>query len=43
MCRAGDIAKVDARIVWDAQNLKITNLPEADQYVRYEYREGWEL
>jgi hypothetical protein len=39
----GNIAKrVDARILWDAQNLKITNLPEANRYVRTEYRKGWE-
>ena len=43
-CLLGNIAKrVDARIVWDAENLKITNLPEANRYVRTEYRKGWEL
>ena len=44
VCALGNVAKrVDARIVWDAQNLKVTNLPEANQYVRYDYREGWAL
>jgi predicted dehydrogenase len=43
-CLLGNIAKrIDARIVWDAQNLRITNLPEANRYVRTEYRKGWEL
>ena len=31
------------RIVYDAENMKITNLPEANQYLTREYREGWEL
>jgi predicted dehydrogenase len=43
-CLLGNVAKrVDARIVWDAENLKVTNLPEANRYVRTEYRQGWEL
>ncbi len=43
-CLLGNIAKrVDARIQWDSANLKITNLPDANQYVRTEYRKGWEL
>jgi len=43
-CLLGNIAKrVDARIQWDAANLKITNLPEANRYVRTKYRKGWEL
>jgi len=28
---------------WDAQNMKITNIPEANEYLTREYREGWEL
>jgi predicted dehydrogenase len=28
---------------WDAKNLKATNCPEADQYIRKEYRPGWEV
>ena len=35
--------RVDTRIHWDAENLKITNLPDANQYVRTEYRKGWKL
>ncbi len=43
-CLLGNIAKrVDTRIEWDAANMKVTNLPEANQYVRTEYRRGWSL
>ena len=28
---------------YDAANMKITNLPEANQYFHYEYRNGWTL
>ncbi|CAA9420985.1 MAG: GH109 [uncultured Phycisphaerae bacterium] len=28
---------------WDAANLKVTNAPEADRYVRRAYRKGWEV
>jgi predicted dehydrogenase len=31
------------RLMWDAKNLKVTNLPEADQYVNHQYRDGWSL
>jgi predicted dehydrogenase len=43
-CLLGNVAKrMDARIEWDAANLKVTNLPEANRYVRTEYRKGWSL
>jgi hypothetical protein len=28
---------------YDAENMKITNLPEANNYLHYEYRQGWTL
>lgn len=31
------------RLMWDAQDMKITNLPDANKYLRREYRKGWEL
>ena len=31
------------RLHWDEKNLKVTNVAEANQYVRRQYREGWEL
>ena len=35
--------RVGKRIEWDAQNMKITNVPEANKYLYREYRKGWEL
>ena len=44
ICQLGNVAKrVDARILWDAENLKVTNVPKANKYVRTEYRKGWSL
>ena len=44
ICLLGNVAKrVDARIEWDAPNMKVTNLPEANQYIRTTYRQGWTL
>ena len=44
ICLLGNIAKrVDTRIEWDAANMKLTNLPDANKYVRTEYRKGWAL
>ena len=31
------------RIVWDAENLKAIGCPEADAFIRREYRNGWTL
>ena len=31
------------RLVYDSKNMKITNVPEANQYLTREYRAGWEL
>ncbi|MBN2029266.1 Gfo/Idh/MocA family oxidoreductase [bacterium] len=28
---------------WDTQNMQFTNLPEANEFLHREYREGWEL
>ena len=44
ICALGNVAKrADTRIQWDAAGLRVTNVPEAQQYVRYASREGWEL
>jgi predicted dehydrogenase len=32
-----------ARLSWDGPNMKITNLPEANQFLQREYRKGWTL
>ncbi len=40
----GNVAiRVGKRIEWDAKNLKCPIAPEADQYIRREYRKGWGL
>jgi len=31
------------KLNWDSQNLKVTNVAEANRYLHYEYRKGWEL
>jgi len=31
------------KIEWDAKNMTCTNVPEANKYVKREYRKGWEL
>lgn len=40
----GNIAlRVGRKIEWDAAKLQITNCPEANQYLKREYRPGWTL
>ncbi|MHC4169471.1 MAG: Gfo/Idh/MocA family protein [Planctomycetota bacterium] len=36
-------ARAGKKLFWDAENLKITNAPEAEKYLRREYREPWTL
>jgi predicted dehydrogenase len=31
------------KLLWDSANLKITNVPEANKLLHYEYRQGWKL
>jgi predicted dehydrogenase len=31
------------RLLWDSENLKVTNVAEANPYLHYEYRRGWTL
>jgi predicted dehydrogenase len=37
--RAGEGKKVE----WDGPNMKVTNLPELNQWVKRPYRKGWEI
>ena len=38
----GNIALLTRKkLEWDAENLRITNVPEANDYLRPKYREGW--
>jgi len=44
MVLLGNVAlRAREKIYWDADNMKVTNVPEADKYVRREYRAGWTL
>jgi predicted dehydrogenase len=31
------------KLLWDGPNMAITNIPEANKYLRTDYREGWSL
>jgi len=35
--------RIGKKLEWDAANLKASNCPEADQYIRKQYRQGWTL
>jgi predicted dehydrogenase len=40
----GNVAlRVGQKIEWDARKFEVTNCPEANQYIRREYRKSWEL
>ena len=40
----GNIAiRLGGKIEWDAENMKAIGRPEADEWIRRPYREGWEL
>jgi hypothetical protein len=40
----GDVAYRSGRkIEWDSKNLRATGVPDADQFIRREYRRGWTL
>lgn len=31
------------RLLWDGKNLKVTNVPEANELIQHHYREGWTI
>ena len=33
----------NTRLKWDGPNMKITNVPEANNYIQRQYRDGWNL
>jgi predicted dehydrogenase len=40
----GNVAmRVDKKMQWDGASLKSPNCPEAEQYIKLEYRKGWSL
>ncbi len=34
---------LNTKLLWDAKEFKFTNMPEANQYLTKEYREGWAI
>ena len=44
MTALANVAKrANTRILWDGPNMKVTNLPQANKFVRKTYRDGWTL
>jgi len=40
----GNIAlRTGEKLYWDGPNLKVTNVPEANEYIHRQYRQGWSL
>ncbi|GAG03763.1 unnamed protein product, partial [marine sediment metagenome] len=40
----GNLAvRTGRKLLWDGPNMKVTNYPEANQYVHRQYRQGWTL
>jgi predicted dehydrogenase len=40
----GNVAyRAGKKLTWDAAKMRAANAPEADQFIRREYRKGWEL
>ncbi len=40
----GNVAyRTSEKLLWDTKNLKATNCPEADRFIRRKYREDWTL
>ena len=36
-------AGVGKKVAWDGPNMKVTNLPELNRFLKREYRQGWEV
>jgi len=43
ICLGAVALRVGRKIEWDSRNMKITNLPEANDLLVRKYRKGWEL
>ena len=40
----GNVAyRVGKKLQWDATEMRATNCPEADQFIRHQYRQGWSI
>jgi len=43
ICLGSVALRVGRKIEWDSQNMKVTNIPEANELLYRKYRQGWEL
>ncbi|MGB8359237.1 MAG: hypothetical protein WCD55_11545, partial [Bacteroidales bacterium] len=43
ICLGNLAIRMDNRLEWDNENMKVTNLPEANGFLSRVYRKGWEL
>jgi len=43
ICLGNLAIRVGRRLRWDPKNRRVTNVPEANRYLRRQYRKGWEL
>ena len=43
ICLGAVALRVGRKIEWDSKNMKITNIPEANEFLYRKYRKGWEL
>jgi len=40
----GNVAiRTGKKLIWDGPNMKVTNIPEANQHLSRQYRQGWKL
>jgi len=40
----GNVAyRVGKKLHWDAENMRVTNAPEAEPFIKRDYRKGWSL
>ncbi|HTB23125.1 MAG TPA: hypothetical protein VK914_10510, partial [bacterium] len=35
------VMRLGKKLEWDSANLRVTNAPEAEPFIRAQYREGW--
>jgi hypothetical protein len=43
ICLGNLAIRMDQRLEWDPANLKVSNVPEANEFVKRKFREGWEI
>jgi len=41
----GNLAQLSPgkKLLWDGENMQVTNVPELNKYINPPYREGWHL